>query len=112
MVESHRIQLIQMMENAGRQLADPARERFFEGKPPGLDPDRGVCWEPYVRADATLTLALPKQGLREPEGQKAAGALYLADTGVPPALYQTLGLKVGTIFARKERIRLEEENIS
>ena len=35
MVEEFRIRLIQMMENAGRNLAHLARERFLEGDPRG-----------------------------------------------------------------------------
>ena len=35
MIEDYRIELIQMMENAGRNLAHLARERFFAGEPSG-----------------------------------------------------------------------------
>ncbi len=35
MVEDYRIELIQMMENTGRNLANLARERFFDGDPRG-----------------------------------------------------------------------------
>ena len=35
MVEDFRIELIQMMENAGRNLAHLARIRFFDGDPRG-----------------------------------------------------------------------------
>jgi hypothetical protein len=36
------------------------------------------------------------------------GQLYLADIGVPPALYgQALGLEVGPLFAGSEIVRLE-----
>ncbi len=35
MMEDYTIGLIQMMENAGRNLAHLARERFFEGDPQG-----------------------------------------------------------------------------
>ena len=35
MMEDYKIELIQMMENAGRNLAHLARERFFEGNPHG-----------------------------------------------------------------------------
>ncbi len=48
-----------------------------------------------VEALATLTLALPKEGLRD------LRPLYLADLGLPPELWAwpTLGLDVGPIFA-------------
>ena len=35
MMEDYRIELMQMMENAGRNLAHLARERFFGGDPQG-----------------------------------------------------------------------------
>ena len=35
MMEDYKIELIQMMENAGRNLASLARERFFGGNPVG-----------------------------------------------------------------------------
>jgi len=80
--------------------------------PSGLDPDRGVRWDLYVKAEATLTLALPKNGLLTKAGREAAGEIYLADIGVPPALYQELGLEVGPIFSRKGRIELTSAQFS
>jgi hypothetical protein len=84
MVEDFRIDLVRMMENAGRAL------------------------EPSVRAAATLTLALPKEGLRAPGAEKYVGELYLADIGVPPSLYggTALGLSVGPLFAESDLLRL------
>jgi NAD(P)H-hydrate epimerase len=35
MIEDFKIDLIQMMENAGRNLAHLARQRFFNGNPEG-----------------------------------------------------------------------------
>ena len=57
---------------------------------------------------ATMTLALPKEGLRAPGVAAQVGELYLADIGVPPSLYTgpALGLNVGNIFAESEIIRL------
>lgn len=45
-----------------------------------------------VAADATLTLALPKEGLRE------LTPLYLADLGLPGALWARMGLDVPPLF--------------
>lgn len=61
---------------------------------------------PSPGAAATLTLALPKAGLRP--AADFAGEPHLADIGVPPELYSepTLGLEVGPIFARQEILRL------
>ncbi|MFQ5689251.1 MAG: NAD(P)H-hydrate epimerase [Gemmatimonadota bacterium] len=78
--------------------------------PSGLDAGSGRVREPTIRAAATLTLALPKTGVREPAAAGHVGELYLADIGVPPQLYTRpgLGLRVGAIFAREEVLRLSE----
>jgi NAD(P)H-hydrate epimerase len=73
--------------------------------PSGLDTATGEIFDPTIKAAATLTLALPKQGLRT--GLAQVGELYLADISVPPTLYeQALGLQVGSLFAESEIIRL------
>jgi NAD(P)H-hydrate epimerase len=76
--------------------------------PSGIDTTSGQVSNPIIRADATLTLALPKQGLRASKTGKYVGELYLADISIPPELYSDLGLdlSVGPIFAQDEIIRL------
>jgi NAD(P)H-hydrate epimerase len=76
--------------------------------PSGLDTTTGYAYDPAMRATATLTLALPKVGLRATGARAFVGELYLADIGVPPDLYSGpgLGLAVGPIFAQEEVIRL------
>lgn len=75
--------------------------------PSGLDPDTGIAAEPAIRAWATLALALPKQGLLSDDGRARGGELYLADIGLPAALYERIGLTVGTPFAVGRIVRLE-----
>lgn len=70
--------------------------------PSGLDADSGEPREPTIRAASTLTLALPKTGLRRPEARPFVGELFLADISVPEAVYARLGLRVGSIFARSD----------
>ena len=76
--------------------------------PSGVDTSTGTVWEPAVLATATLTLALPKQGLRAEEAKRNIGELYLADISVPPGLYTRppLGLEVGPVFAEDEIVRV------
>jgi NAD(P)H-hydrate epimerase len=75
--------------------------------PSGVDATTGRVFEPAIRAAATLTLALPKTGLRPPEAAAHVGELYLADIGVPPDLYAhpDVDLAVGPLFARSEILR-------
>ena len=76
--------------------------------PSGVDADSGEVCDPAGRAAATLTLALPKVGLRAPGAEGHVGELYLADIGVPPSLYATpsIGLTVGPLFATADVVRL------
>lgn len=76
--------------------------------PSGFDAATGAASDPAVRAAATLTLALPKEGLRAPGAERHVGELYLADIGVPPSLYggPSLGLAVGPIFAESDILRI------
>ena len=76
--------------------------------PSGLDTTSGAIYEPEIQADATMTLALPKQGLQAAEARQLVGELYLADIGVPPELYAQpgLGLEVGPIFGGNDIVRL------
>jgi NAD(P)H-hydrate epimerase len=76
--------------------------------PSGLDATTGAPSGSTIEATATMTLALPKIGLRLPSARAFVGELYLADIGVPPALYRapSLGLTVPWLFARGDVVRL------
>lgn len=74
--------------------------------PSGLDTTTGVAYEPTIRATATLTLALPKQGLLNPEAKEFVGELYLADISIPPELYLAMGIKIQHLFEQEDMIRI------
>ena len=76
--------------------------------PSGIDTTSGTVFEPAIKATATMTLALPKEGLRVAGIKAQVGELYLADISVPPGLYSepALGLAVGPIFAHSDVVRL------
>ncbi len=75
--------------------------------PSGLDTTSGLAYEPTIRATSTLTLALPKQGLLNPQAKPYVGELYLADISVPPELYAKMGISVPPLFDESGMIRLE-----
>jgi NAD(P)H-hydrate epimerase len=77
--------------------------------PSGLDATTGHVHNPCIRADATMTLALPKTGLLSPEAREVVGELYLADIGVPHDLYQEMGIEASPIFLHDTIIKLEGE---
>lgn len=69
--------------------------------PSGLDATTGATPGSMVRAERTLTLALPKTGL-----VKTPGDLYVADIGIPPEVYRRVGLAFETPFRHQYSIRL------
>jgi NAD(P)H-hydrate epimerase len=74
--------------------------------PSGVDATTGETHDPAVRATATLTLALPKRGLTKRTARGHVGELYLADIGVPPSVYQRLGLAIESPFERADVVRI------
>jgi NAD(P)H-hydrate epimerase len=74
--------------------------------PSGLEPASGSQYDPYVRAEVTLTLALPKHGLRSATAAEAVGQLLLADISVPAVVFGQLGLRFSSPFARGPIVRL------
>ena len=76
--------------------------------PSGVDTSTGTAYQPAIRATATLTLALPKEGFRSSSAREHVGELYLGDISVPPEWYERppLGIKVGPVFATDDIIRI------
>jgi NAD(P)H-hydrate epimerase len=74
--------------------------------PSGLEVTSGTAHDPTIRATVTLTLALPKHGLLNPQSSSYVGELYLADISVPPELYTNMGIIVPPLFAESDIIRV------
>lgn len=72
--------------------------------PSGLDATTGQTPGVAVRPDRTLTLALPKTGLAH-----ASGELRLADIGIPPQVFERIGLSFEPPFGNRYRLSLERE---
>lgn len=73
--------------------------------PSGLDATTGDAHGPVVRADRTLTLALPKTGLG-----RLTGDLYLAEIGIPPEVYRLLGLGYTPPFGAADSVLLVSDD--
>ena len=54
--------------------------------PSGVDASTGHAESPSIRADLTVTLALPKLGLMVEPGREHAGTVQVVDIGIPPPL--------------------------
>jgi NAD(P)H-hydrate epimerase len=74
--------------------------------PSGLEATAGTIFAPCIRAEATLTLGLPKTGLVAPGVAAVAGEVVVADIGVPPAAYARVGVEVGPLFAESPWVGL------
>jgi NAD(P)H-hydrate epimerase len=74
--------------------------------PSGVDARTGDPYDPCIRADATLTLALPKTGLLTPAARPVIGELAVADIGIPPEVYARVGVRVGPMFAEQSIVTL------
>ncbi len=74
--------------------------------PSGLEATSGRVGDPCIRAALTVTLALPKSGLiTAPED--LTGPIWVADIGVPPAVYGQVGASVpADLFAAGSLVRV------
>lgn len=74
--------------------------------PSGLDATTGAPPAAAIRATATLTLALPKSGLRAAGAEANVAKVSLADIGILPDVYRHMGLDVGHPFEKGSIVRL------
>jgi NAD(P)H-hydrate epimerase len=88
-------ELIQLVNKSGKLV-------LALDLPSGLDATTGECPGVSVRANRTLTLALPKRGLIGYSGQ-----LHLADIGIPPELYRELNIDLPALFHGRYSIELQ-----
>lgn len=77
--------------------------------PSGVSLTTGQIYHPAIKAEATLTLALPKVGLFEEKVKAIRGDLFLGDISVPPQLYAepSLSLEVASIFSQADVLLIE-----
>lgn len=75
-----------IFETAIRAINLSGKKVYSIDVPSGLDADTGRVHGVAVRATKTVTLALPKTGLFEGEGPDHAGAIEVADIGLPNEL--------------------------
>ncbi len=72
----------------------------------GLKATTGEPSEPCVQASTTLALDLPKVGVVAMAARPYVGELYLADLGIPRAVYEQNGVMVGPTFSDGPIVRL------
>ena len=74
--------------------------------PSGLDCDTGEPKKPCIKANVTLTLALPKRGFFLGDAKNYTGKLSVADIGIPHEVYELMGLKSPRIFEGGDRVKV------
>lgn len=75
--------------------------------PSGMDADTGHLSSPHIVAAATMAPGVFKRGLCAKEARPASGDLYLADIGIPPAVYEKLNLALVMPFWHDTIVRIE-----
>lgn len=73
--------------------------------PSGIDSSTGSAPGVYVTATQTMTLALPKIGLKNP----VAGEIILADIGIPVETFVRAGIRYESPFEESFRISLQRQ---
>ena len=74
--------------------------------PSGLDADTGSPLGDCIRADTTLTLALPKVGMREDGVSEYLGDLYIGDISVPTRLLRGIGIETEHLFTSSPIVKV------
>ena len=76
--------------------------------PSGIGGKEGLVLEPAIKADITLTLALPKTAFLNSTAKRHLGRLFVADISVPIELYEEIGVKVEkTLFHRSSIVEIK-----
>jgi len=91
---------------AAEMVASSARPVLSLDVPTGINSATGALQPPSITAVTTLLLDLPKPGVLVPECRASVGELYLADRGVPHALYERAGVEMLGVFSEGPIVRL------
>lgn len=90
-----------------RAINDAGKQVVAVDIPSGLETDTGQALDPTVRADLTVTLGLPKPGLRRLDGPGLAGTVWVVDIGIPFEAYAAVGAKVPhDLYSMQDQVRL------
>ncbi len=68
--------------------------------PSGINPDTGEKFNPYVKSDYVLALALPKTGLKNLKN------VYLGNIGIPNQVFEDLGMRIKNYFKHSNIIKI------
>lgn len=86
--------VIHLLNNAGKPI-------IACDLPSGVDADHGALCPVFIKASHILFLSLPKQGCRSFRAKK-----FVADIGVPKALYPLINIRAENYFGKKTICRI------
>lgn len=75
--------------------------------PSGFNADTGEALGECIRANATLTLALPKIGMKLKSARQFTGEIYIADISVPVNLYKRLNIENEGLFSESRILKIK-----
>lgn len=68
--------------------------------PSGLDASTGKAFDPCIKANSTIALTLPKEGLRKKQGKKFSGKIFVGYLTVPDNVLKKAGIKPQNWFSK------------
>jgi len=68
--------------------------------PSGIDASTSKKYNPYIKADYTLTLAMPKKGLQKLKN------VFLVNIGIPNKIYKDLNINIKNYFKKHDIIKI------
>lgn len=74
--------------------------------PTGVDSGTGQAYDSHVSPEYTVTLGLPKKGLRE----ENSGKIFLADIGIPIEATDEIDVDTRKLFLEKSILELDNSN--
>ena len=95
-----------------QRINDSGKEVVAIDIPSGINGDTGSHEGPCIRADATVTMALPKEGLLRADALDCVGKLEVVDIGIPEEVIQEApsqadlltGKELSALIPRRKRI--------
>ena len=89
------------------EMANSSEKKILSiDTPSGMDPNTGDILGTCIKARWTMMITAPKKGLLEKKARDYTGTLYLCDIGVPPEVFELLGIKYDSPFAKNEIVKM------
>jgi NAD(P)H-hydrate epimerase len=82
--------VVNQLHSAAPKAGQPAYTVLSVDMPTGIQSDTGAVLETAIRADVTIATGLPKRGLMLYPGRSYAGAVALAEIGIPSNNLETI----------------------